>query len=294
MNHRDLEYFLRVAEAGSFSQAAILLGKPQPALSKHVRDLENDLHTPLLYRNGRGVVLTEAGRRLSVRAKVILQQIAEARTEALSIATNGLASATLGMPPSVARIFAAPLAGRLYSAYPEIRLRLLDAFNGHLLEWLTAGRLDAAILYDCEATNRLNAEMLLSEEMHLISASGHDRSSADMPAEALEHIPLVLPSRAHGLRTQVGSWAGRNGIKLQVRMECDAFSSMLELVLAGHGATFLPRAAVQQEIERGQLVATRIQGPCLRRRLVLALPPDRPGNAELSRHVKAQLCARVG
>jgi LysR family nitrogen assimilation transcriptional regulator len=293
MNHRDLEYFLRVAEAGSFSQASILLGKPQPALSKHVRDLENDLHTPLLYRNGRGVVLTEAGKRLSIRARAILQQIAEARTEALGFASGGLTAATLGMPPSIARILAAPLAGRLYAAYPQMQLRLLDAFNGYLLEMLTAGRLDAAILYACEATNRLNAETLLTEEMHLISAAGQD-VPPDMAAEALEGVPLLLPSRVHGLRAQVESWASRNGVKLQLRTECDAFSSLLELVLAGHGATFLPRAAVRQEIEQGRLVATRIQGPCLRRRLVLALPADRSGNAELSRHIKAQLCATVG
>jgi LysR family nitrogen assimilation transcriptional regulator len=294
MNHRDLEYFVRVAEAGSFSQAAILLGKPQPALSKHVRDLENDLHTPLLYRNGRGVVLTEAGKCLSIRAKVILQQIAEARTEALGFARGGLDAATLGMPPSVARIFAAPLAGRLYAAYPEIRLRLLDAFNGHLLEWLTAGRLDAAILYACEATHRLNAETLLSEELHLISAIDGRQPAADLHAEELASTPLVVPSRQHGLRAQLDAWAGRNAIKLMVRAECDAFSSLLELVLAGHGATFLPRAAVRQEIEQGRLVATRILGPRLHRRLVLAMPADRSGNAELSRHIKAQFCAAVG
>jgi LysR family nitrogen assimilation transcriptional regulator len=294
MNHRDLEYFLRVAEAGSFSQAAILLGKPQPALSKHVRDLENELHTPLLYRNGRGVVLTEAGRRLSIRARSILQQIAEARTEAQAFAGGGLTEATLGMPPSVARIIAAPLAGRLYAAHPGMRLRLLDAFNGYLLEMLSAGRLDAAILYACDATTRLNAETLLTEEMHLVSAAGPHALPPDLPAEALERVPLLLPSRVHGLRAQVESWAGRNGVKLLLRTECDAFSSLLELVLAGHGATFLPRAAVQQEIEQGRLVATRIQGPCLRRRLVLALPADRTSTAELSRHIKAQLCVAVG
>ena len=292
MNHRDLEYFLRVAEAGSFSQAAILLGKPQPALSKHVRDLEAELRTALLYRNGRGVVLTEAGKRLSIRARAILQQIDEARSEALGFAMGGITAATLGMPPSVARLFAAPIASRLCTAYPDIKLRLLDAFNGHLLEWLTAGRLDAAILYGCEATNRLNAETLLTEEIQLIGTRGS--LSAEIPAERLADTPLLLPSQIHGLRAQVESWAGRNTIRLNIRMECDALPSLLELVAAGHGCTLLPRAAVSREIAEGRLSAARLIGPALRRRLVLAMPPDRENGAELARHIKAQFCASLG
>jgi LysR family nitrogen assimilation transcriptional regulator len=292
MNQRDLEYFLSVADAGSFSQAAILLGKPQPALSKHVRDLELDLRTALLYRNGRGVVLTEAGKRLRVRAKAILEQIAEARTEALGISQGGITAATLGMPPSVARLFAAPIAQSLHAAYPGICLRLMDGFNGYLLEWLTAGRLDAAILYGCEATTRLNAEPLLTEEMQLIGA-GEGRP-AEIPAESLSGVPLILPSQVHGLRAQVDAWAGRNGIRLSVRTECDAFASLLELVGAGHGCTILPKSAVRHEIATGRLGASRITGASLRRRLVLAMPPERSGSAELAKLIKSQFCAAVG
>lgn len=293
MNPRDLEFFLRVADAGSFSQAAILLGKPQPALSKHVRDLESELRTPLLYRHGRGVVLTEAGRRLSVRARSILAQIDEARREAQGSAHRGMQSATIGMPPSVARLFAAPLASRLHAAYPHLRLRLLDAFNGHLLEWLTSGRLDAAILYACEASLRLNADPLLDEEMQLIGPGGDAALPSTVTIGALPGKPLLLPSQGHGLRAQIDSWALRNGLRLSVRTECDSLATLLELAAAGHGCTFLPQAALAREIEEGRLSAARVLGAAPHRRLVLALSPGREHGMELARVIKAELCQRT-
>jgi LysR family nitrogen assimilation transcriptional regulator len=104
MNQKDLESFVKVVEAGSFSQAALLMRKPQPALSRHVRELESVLRVTLLYRNGRGVVATEAGRRLYERANAILEQISAARAEALGQAGRGPEHVTIGLPPTVARL----------------------------------------------------------------------------------------------------------------------------------------------------------------------------------------------
>ncbi len=79
MNLRQLESFVRVAELGSFSKAARLVGIAQPALSRQVRLLETDLRESLLLRNGRGVSLTPAGRRLFEHGVQILQQVTQAR-----------------------------------------------------------------------------------------------------------------------------------------------------------------------------------------------------------------------
>ena len=75
MNLKQLEYFVRVAELGSFSKAALILNIAQPALSRQVRLLETDLHVTLLTRNGRGVVLTEPGQRLFDHSVGILQLV---------------------------------------------------------------------------------------------------------------------------------------------------------------------------------------------------------------------------
>jgi LysR family nitrogen assimilation transcriptional regulator len=289
MNQRDLEYFVKVVEAGSFSHASILLGIPQPAVSRHVKELETELKINLLYRNGRGVVLTEAGERLYTRATAILEQMAEARLEALSLAGGGIESATIGMPPSLARLLTVPLTSVLQAAYPRSRLKIIDAFNGHLLEWLTASRLDAAIVYVTDATQRLNADPLFRERLSLVTAPGARPSPAETPADALAGLPLVLPSRPHGLRHQLEVWAAKGGIELNIRAECDSFCSLLQLVRDGRYATVFSAAALGEEIERDEIVASLIVEPQVERSFVLATPANRPvtcGVSEFSRMVK--------
>lgn len=294
MNQRDIEYFVKVVEAGSFSQAAIKLGKTQPVLSRHVRDLETDLRVSLLYRNGRGVVLTEAGERLYARATAILEQLAEARSEMLNLCKGGIDSAAIGMPPSVARVLTVPLARTVYARFPDIKLRFTEAFNVHLLEWLSSGAIDLAILYANEATQRLNAEPLLTERMHLIAPAERGCLPPQTPAVALTDLPLVLPSRHNGLRQQVETWATRQGLHLNIRAECDSISSMLRLVEGDMGHTILPASAVQAELEAGKLVSSLINEPFLERSLVLATPANRcvtSGMGELARLVRRQMRA---
>jgi LysR family nitrogen assimilation transcriptional regulator len=81
MDLKQLEYFVHVAEMGSFTRAAAYLQVAQPALSRQVRSLEVELRQPLLDRNGRGVTLTEAGKRLLAHARGILQQVQRARDD---------------------------------------------------------------------------------------------------------------------------------------------------------------------------------------------------------------------
>jgi len=81
VNLKQLEYFVAVAELGSFSKAAVILNIAQPALSRQVRLLETDLHVTLLMRNGRGVVLTEAGKRLFTHSVGILQLVSSVRED---------------------------------------------------------------------------------------------------------------------------------------------------------------------------------------------------------------------
>jgi LysR family nitrogen assimilation transcriptional regulator len=273
MNQKDLESFVKVVEAGSFSQAALLMRKPQPALSRHVRDLESELRVTLLYRNGRGVVTTEAGRRLYERANAILEQIGAARAEALGEAGRGPEHVTIGLPPTVARLLSLKLARALYAAYPEMRLTFTEALGGHLLEFLAAGRMDIAILYANDAAPRLHAEKLFEENLCLVGAGA---MPPQIQAANLRDGPLILPGRQHGLRRQIECWASRHGIGLDVRMECDGLSAILQIVAGGLGCTILPEGAIRAELERGELACAQIVDPTPQRSMALATPTNRP------------------
>ena len=108
MNLKQLEYFVSVAELGSFSKAAVVLDIAQPALSRQVRALEIDLRETLLLRNGRGVTLTQAGQRLFEHSVAILQLVAQAREDMGATRDEPVGRITIGLPPTIGRQITLP------------------------------------------------------------------------------------------------------------------------------------------------------------------------------------------
>lgn len=146
-NLKQLEYFVRVAELGSFSRAALVLDIAQPALSRQVRLLETDLRVNLLTRTGRGVVLTDAGKRLFDHSVGILQLVARA-AEDLGRAARDEPSGrvVVGLPPSIGRLLTLPLV----KAFVDGRRRrasllIVEGLSTHLAEWIATGRVDLGL-----------------------------------------------------------------------------------------------------------------------------------------------------
>ena len=109
MDLKQLEYFMHVAEFGSFTHASRYLKVAQPALSRQVRTLEVELRQTLFARNGRGVTLTQAGQRLLEHARGIVQQVQRARLD-LEQQRGALSGRlVIGLPPSVSRVLTGPL-----------------------------------------------------------------------------------------------------------------------------------------------------------------------------------------
>jgi len=105
---RQLDYFVHVAELGSFSRASVLLSIAQSALSARVRHLELELQQPLLHRNGRGVTPTEAGKRLLQHARGILMQVNRTREELGALRGAPTGRLVIGLPPTIARLMTVP------------------------------------------------------------------------------------------------------------------------------------------------------------------------------------------
>ena len=119
MNLRQIEYFIQVAELGSFSKAAVLLDVAQPALSRQVRALETELRETLLLRNGRGVSLTDAGRRLLEHGQGILQLVEAARADLGARRDEPVGQIVVGLPPSLARRLTLPLIEMFSTEMPK-------------------------------------------------------------------------------------------------------------------------------------------------------------------------------
>jgi LysR family nitrogen assimilation transcriptional regulator len=278
MELKQLNYFVHVADLGSFSKASAILSVAQPALSRQIRNLETELGTELLYRDGRGVTPTEAGGQLLGHAKTILDQTERARGEIMALKDTPTGSATLGLPPTVCQVLVAPLLRRFKESYPSVSLRVVEGFSGHVKEWLANGRIDVGVLYSAPRARRnLKTQELLVENLCLIGpGDGIAGDEREYPLRKLSEVPLILPSRPHGLRLLVDTAAAHAGVTLQVDLELDALSAIKELVQSGTGWTVLPYAAVYREVELGLMSAQRITSPPLRRTVVLATTGQRP------------------
>lgn len=277
MEIRQLRYFKHVAEAGSFSRAATILSVAQPALSRQIRKLEEELDVQSLYRNGRGVTTTETGAVLLERAKGILEQCAQTVGEITSVGDAVSGRVTLGLTPTVSQVLIRPLIAKLKEDFPLISLEVVEGFSGHVGEWLDAGRLDIGLLNIWPRSTHLAAEKLFVEELFLVGPPDKKKSKIrTVSIELVETTPLILPSHPHGLRELVDQVSRKHGFSPVVAYEINALSIIKDLVEDGTGWTMLPYTAVLDEVNQGRLKAFRIKDQPFSQTVVLETATHRP------------------
>ena len=126
MDLRQLRYFIAIVEQGSFSKAAEVLNVAQPALSLHVRNMEVELGSPLLFRSPQGVVATEAGEILLRNARIIIDQFSIARHEIQGHEAEPSGEVRVGLPGTISQILSVPLIIEARKQFPKIKLRIAD------------------------------------------------------------------------------------------------------------------------------------------------------------------------
>ena len=276
MDVPQLRTILHVAELGSLSKAADRLRIAQPALSRQVRLLEDELGIRLFDRHGRGMVVTEAGQEVLRHAQRIMQELDEIRATVADEDAPLRGHVSIGMPPTVSDILSVPLVSAFQARHPEAKLRIVSAYTGYLLDWLHRGELDVAIMYETRPVRSLRMEPLLEEVLFLIGPPDADlRPDRPVSFAKVAALKLFLPSLGHGLRTILEQSAQIAGCRLEVPVEADSYSTLKNLVESGHGYTILPLAPIHRDVREGRLVYAPIEQPTPSRRLMLTFPTDR-------------------
>lgn len=232
MDLKQLDYFVHVAELASFTRASAVLGVAQPALSRQVRQLEVELRQALFARTGRGVTLTDAGRRLLGHARGILQQLERARRdmeEQRGVLGGHLA---VGMPPSISRVLTAPLVAAFRQRFPQATVSVVEGLSAHMLEWLQMGRIDCAVVYNVAASPTFDLTPVLDEALYLVSArqEGQGERGPALPLASLREFELVIPSRPHSIRMLLEQAMAAEGNRPRVGVEIESVPAILELV----------------------------------------------------------------
>ncbi|MDR3428303.1 MULTISPECIES: LysR family transcriptional regulator [Silvimonas] len=144
MDVRALRYFVEVVRQQGFTRAAETLFVTQPTVSKMIKQLEDELGGPLLLREGRKVLLTDAGKVAYARAQSVLAEVARLRQEVAEVDGMARGELAVGIPPMAGRYFA-PVIGRYRKQYPGVALRLREQGGRALEESVVNGELDLGV-----------------------------------------------------------------------------------------------------------------------------------------------------
>jgi LysR family nitrogen assimilation transcriptional regulator len=283
MDLKQLEYFVRVAEMGSFTRASVALDVAQPALSRQIRLLEVELRQNLLTRNGRGAVPTEAGKLLLEHGRGILHQVALTREE-LNASRGALAGkVSIGLPPSLSKLITVPLVRAFKQHMPQAQLTLTEGFSLLMHEGLRVGNLDMCVLYNPDQSSDLEMSTLHEDELVLISpaSSAVGSKSARKKTDSVNladvaELPLILPSRPNAFRILIEGEMMTIGKRPNVIFEVDGLNAILSLVKEGMGHAVLPNYTLSNFESTSPFTIKTIHSPSIRSQLMLVWSSRRP------------------
>lgn len=277
MDLKQLKYFTKVAELGSYTRAAEVLNVAQPVLSRQIRRLETELHQNLFIRHGRGVTLSDAGHTLLEHSQLILQQVAQAQ-EDMSL-TDGKLSGhiNLGLPPTVARCISLDLIKAFHSELPHVGLTLMEALTKNIQENLHLGRLHLGLLYNPISRQDIETHLLAQERLFFICHKDQPYANLTdgIPLKKLAEIPLIMPSLPNTFRVLLEQEMLKLDLKPKIQLEINSVGIITQLLGAGLGAAILSRSVLDFIPNADSLAAIPIKEPCLINRLYLAYSSKR-------------------
>ncbi len=258
---RKIEYFLAIIDHGNLSRAAEALRVSQPTLSRQIHALEEEFKAPLFIRHGRGVVPTEAGKRLQEGLRGLERQLRSLRDDVAEAASIPSGEVTLGIPPSPRMLLGVPIITRFCRAYPQVAFRIFEKTSGEIRDMLARGEVDLAIVNPDEPMEGLTSDWLATEPMLLVGPPGA-KLSVNRPTKISElaKIPLILTTKPNSLRRMVDIELNKNGLRPCISAEVDMLPLMTDLVQEGLGYTILPSCGVLSLVKEGKVSASPVEG----------------------------------
>ena len=269
---KQLRYFDLLAAAGHFGRAAERAGVTQPALSMQIGSLERTLGAALIERAASGARLTDLGTEVAERGARILAAVRDLESLALAHGEVLAGQLRLGIIPSVAPFLLPRLLDVASTRYPELRLSVRETITSTLVEELVAGELDAIVASLPLHNDELEEEWAF-EDAFLLAAPSGSRHAEQSPAlaELISADELLLLEDGHCIRDQALAVCHAIDPRRLRSFGATSFSTLLQLVAAGHGVTLLPELAVAAGIVGdARLAVVRFAAPEPRRTIGVA------------------------
>ena len=269
----QLRYFLRVAERGNFTRAAEDLMISQPALSRSIQKLEDELGQPVFERKTRSVSLTEAGVLLESRAQQVLAILEDTKAEITDDGESG--RVRIGAIPTIAPYYLPGLLRQFSAEFPKATLVVQEDTTDSLLKSCTQGEIDLAILALPIPAKYLEFEELFEEELLLVLPPDHPLvERPKIRLSDIESLPFVLLNEAHCLSDHIVSFCRQRSFQPVTVERTNQLTMVQELVSLSHGVSIIP--AMARALDRSdRRVYRSLTGPKPTRKVAVVWNPYR-------------------
>lgn len=272
---RRLSYFVAVCEHGGVSRAAGAIGIAQPALTRQIKLLEEEIGLELFRRTGRGILPNEVG--------IGLLNGVRHHLDALGVVIEGLRERfgtgqrriNLGICPTIMPLFQSEISAESRAVLGGASISVIEAYSGDLRCLMDAGELDLALTYAPPIDDNVKSTPLLSERLAVAARDFPDENTVSF--SALRRLRLILPSRIHQLRRIIDAACESRKTTLVPALELDSFGTVKTLLADGNSgfATILPFHSVAHDAEQGGYETRLIDDPGMVRTIAL-LEPSHP------------------
>ncbi len=274
MNYLAWKMFIDISELGSLSKAAAAWETSQPQVSRQIKSLEDEFGGQLFVRTGRGVELSDLGKRIAPQVRLWIQQTEQLNNDIKTSAGEPIGKVRLAILPSTATPWLSHVFKLLQERYPLVQLEVREGQGDQLETWLEEGRVDLALLFR-QSSDPSNGDIYLRETQTYLVGPPNDilTSKGQVEFSELDNLPLVLFCRPSSWRDRLDLLATRYEINLNVVLEADSLSLQTHAV-ADNGCYALlgPYASEAAKRTLGVNVA-KIVGPVIKRYLALGMSP---------------------
>lgn len=256
---RQLRYFDALARHGHFGRAAEACAISQPALSMQIKEMEAALGGQLLERNARQIALTRFGEELIGRVRDILRSVDELGDFARASRDRFAGRLRIGMIPTIAPYLLPRVIGNLTQVHPELDIQVREALTPRLIQELSEGRLDTAIVALPVSEASLTEVALFSEDFLLVRPL-KDEGTPVPSREMLREMRLLLLEEGHCFRDQALSFCKMQSSPREL-LDANSLSTLVQMVSAGVGVTLIPEMAVSVETRSAAVSVARFGKP---------------------------------
>ncbi|WP_259068294.1 LysR substrate-binding domain-containing protein [Mucilaginibacter sp. X4EP1] len=259
-----LKVFYTVAQRLSFTKAAAELFITQPAVTKHIKELEHQLNVQLFRRNGNTIVLTSAGKILLQYAEKIFQTYTDLENELATLSDMEAGTVHIGASTTVAQTILPKILALFKKTYPLVNFTFIQANTDVITQLVLAEKIDIAIVEGAAHHPQIAYAPFAKDEIVLVTRANNALSKkAEISPKQLLNIPLILREAGSGTLDIIFNALNKAGINpkdLQIEIRLESSIAIKQYLLYSETATFLSIQSVISELKYNELSIIEIKG----------------------------------